>query len=382
MKKTLAILDTSMNVTGAYLSGMALAEALSDDFNILYYVPVGSALISKCKNSKVKILTYNYLGVRKKLYNILAFLPMAIFNAVLLKKNLFKNSVDIVIVNDYINVTGGFLKIIRWKGKLFTYVRLIPSSLPRSLNHFYFYIMQMFSDGNIAVSNAVYDELKIKTKIKSIRIYDCIYNISNTTKVDTELYREISKEINFKGINYIYIGNYMPGKGQLEALTAFCKTISDDNYSTLTFYGGDLGLKKNNDFKMLLINMVINLGLSNRIFIKKFIDVNALFFSYYDVLLNFSKSESFSRTCLEASHAKLAVIATKCGGPQEIIIDMETGILVDIDNVDQMAEAMLYFTHNPLDCKRFGDLGKNYVDEKFSFIKYKYNIKKYIKQVL
>ena len=58
------------------------------------------------------------------------------------------------------------------------------------------------------------------------------------------------------------------------------------------------------------------------------------------IVLNFSESESFSLTCLEAMFYGRPVIATRSGGPSEIIDHNESGILVDVKDVDAMANAM------------------------------------------
>src|SRR5262249_38619380 len=65
--------------------------------------------------------------------------------------------------------------------------------------------------------------------------------------------------------------------------------------------------------------------------------------AYYDgaiAALNFSVSESFSMTVLEASAKGVPVIATRSGGPAEIIEDGISGILVPVDDVASMAAAI------------------------------------------
>jgi glycosyltransferase involved in cell wall biosynthesis len=85
-----------------------------------------------------------------------------------------------------------------------------------------------------------------------------------------------------------------------------------------------------------------------------------------DIVLNFSESESFSMTCAEASYYGKPVIATRCGGPEEIIADQESGILVDKENITQMAEAIVMLSNNAELQKQFGEFGKSYVRQKFS----------------
>lgn len=58
-----------------------------------------------------------------------------------------------------------------------------------------------------------------------------------------------------------------------------------------------------------------------------------------DVLLVTSEQEAFGRTVIEAMAAGVPVVSTKCGGPEEIIVPGETGILVPVDDDSAMASA-------------------------------------------
>jgi len=371
MKNNICIIDTSSGITGAFVSGKVLAEALSDDYNVLYFVPVTSSLLLQPEQFKLNLLGYRYFGLRKKLFNLIMFLPYLILNTSSLKKTLKDNNVSVLIVNDFNNLTGVMLKLLGWKGKVFTYVRLIPSSLPKLLSSLYLYLADKFTDGKIAVSNTVFKELKSKTN--SICIHNCL-----DTSVISDVNIVVNDELSVDGINFVYLGNYMPGKGQYEALTAFNKVACSRTNVTLTFYGGDLGLQKNADFKSKLESLVNELGLGGVVFFNGFISSPEAILPSYDVLLNFSKSESFSRTCLEASSCGLAVIATKCGGPEEIVIDHKTGFLVDIDDILAMRDAMLIFSDEPLLAKKYGVNGKKHVTHKFSYAKYKRKINAFI----
>ena len=84
------------------------------------------------------------------------------------------------------------------------------------------------------------------------------------------------------------------------------------------------------------------------------------------IVLNFSEAESFSMTCLEAGYYGLPVIATKCGGPEEIILHDRTGLLVEKRNIDMMAEAILALADNEIRRVQLGTAARQYVREKFS----------------
>jgi len=58
-----------------------------------------------------------------------------------------------------------------------------------------------------------------------------------------------------------------------------------------------------------------------------------------NALVNCSDVETFGVELIEAISCGLPVIATRCGGPEDIVTD-EVGILVDCDNTNQLAMAM------------------------------------------
>jgi glycosyltransferase involved in cell wall biosynthesis/O-antigen/teichoic acid export membrane protein len=60
----------------------------------------------------------------------------------------------------------------------------------------------------------------------------------------------------------------------------------------------------------------------------------------FDVFVLSSRTEGFSIATIEAMACALPVIATRCGGPQEIIQHEHDGLLVDVDDGKQLAAAI------------------------------------------
>ena len=108
----------------------------------------------------------------------------------------------------------------------------------------------------------------------------------------------------------------------------------------MRFVGGDMGLQKNKDFKQYLIAHAISLGLGAQVEWHAFAEKISQEYLNAAIVLNFSESESFSLTCLEALFYGRPVIATRSGGPSEIIDHNESGILVDVKDVTAMAKAI------------------------------------------
>ena len=64
------------------------------------------------------------------------------------------------------------------------------------------------------------------------------------------------------------------------------------------------------------------------------------------------------------------VVATQCGGPQEIVVDGETGFLVAVDNPEEMAMRILALLNNEQLMQKMGKRGRENVEREFSAERY------------
>ena len=60
---------------------------------------------------------------------------------------------------------------------------------------------------------------------------------------------------------------------------------------------------------------------------------------------------------LEAMAAGRAVVASKTGGVPEIVLDGQTGVLVEPDNAESLAHALREMAENPARCAALGAAG-------------------------
>jgi glycosyltransferase involved in cell wall biosynthesis len=98
------------------------------------------------------------------------------------------------------------------------------------------------------------------------------------------------------------------------------------------------------------------------------------FFSDIDLFVLPSRYETFGLVLIEALSAGIPVVSTRCGGPEDIINE-EAGLLTDINNSGQIAEAIqkIYSNFRLYDAVRL----RNYCIEKFgqeSFLKHIINL--------
>lgn len=78
-----------------------------------------------------------------------------------------------------------------------------------------------------------------------------------------------------------------------------------------------------------------------------------------DVLVCASLKETFGRTIVEAMLAEKPVVSTRCGGPEEIVIDGVTGFLVPVKAPQELARAVLRILGDRDLAQQMGQAGKN-----------------------
>lgn len=85
-----------------------------------------------------------------------------------------------------------------------------------------------------------------------------------------------------------------------------------------------------------------------------------------DVCVLSSKAEGFSNAILEYMAAGRPVVATNVGGAPEVVIEGETGHLVESGDDEMMAQRIISLLREPEKARAMGERGRQIVKEKFS----------------
>lgn len=350
----IVIVDNSVAMTGAFKCALNEAELLSARHRFIFVINTQSTLKPLLEEKGFTVYVLPMLEIRKSV-SVLVRYPFALlFNSIKLFKILKAEKADVLQINDFYNLLGAGVVRLGFKGKLLTYVRFLPHVIPAPLRKLWIARAIKKSYKVIAVSDAVLNELPDSENV--IRLYDPV-------KLSEALPK---KEYNSNStIQLLYLGNYIQGKGQEYAIKAFAKVYQTHKNIRLKFVGGDMGLEKNKAFRKKLEEDALESGITDAVTFAPFnMNIEAEI-KAADIVLNFSEAESFSMTCLEAAFYGTAIIATKCGGPEEIIADKQTGILVNVKDTDAMAESIGILVEDEELRNKYAYAGKNYVRNKF-----------------
>jgi len=118
-----------------------------------------------------------------------------------------------------------------------------------------------------------------------------------------------------------------------------------------------------------LQNMATNLGISDSVVFKGFVDNARSFLSGFDIFCLPSRSEAMPYGLLEAGLAGLAVIATPVGGVPEVIESGVNGVLVPVEDAETLFSTLILLAEDEDLRKRLGANLKSSIQENFSFEK-------------
>ncbi|MBI5451154.1 MAG: glycosyltransferase family 4 protein [Gammaproteobacteria bacterium] len=108
------------------------------------------------------------------------------------------------------------------------------------------------------------------------------------------------------------------------------------------------------------------LRLDDRVSFLGFCDDVSSFMDGMDIFLLTSSSEGFSIVVIEAMTQGLPVVATRCGGPEEIITDKVDGLLIEAGDVEGIAAALSRLADDPMLRSTLGVAGRQTVQKRFT----------------
>ena len=356
-KARLIIVDPSVGRTGAFVCAQNIARALNGRVPSLLVVPHGSQF--SCDELR-PFQGCTYLDLRSKnraLPAAFAWLVALVPSGIQLSHLLAKTNATHLVLNDFYLLQGFICRVLGFRGQIITWVRVEPHRAGGRFTGLLWLLIGLTSSRVVAVSHFV--QRQIPSWLKPTILYDCL-----ASSCDNSI-RPISYG------RFVYLGHLMPGKGQNYAVEAFAAIADHFPEAVLEFHGGTLNVQSNIEWREYLIQRSHSLGLNQRILFQgpysdPFKPLCGAF-----AALNFSESETFSFTVLEALTAGVPVIATDCGGPSELVDHQETGVLVPVGQVAAMAHSMTQFLTNPEITASMGVSASRSIKQKFSMDVYR-----------
>ncbi len=157
------------------------------------------------------------------------------------------------------------------------------------------------------------------------------------------------------------VGNLRPAKGYDVLLEAAARLRRDERGIHFVIVGQAAG-----PLYEELLHKRHALGLDAHVTFTGFRDDVARALAAFDAYVITSRDEGFSLSTVQAMAAALPVVATRCGGPEEIIEDGVTGLLVENASADAVADALRRLRQSPDERALLGRRGRLTAQERYT----------------
>lgn len=358
------VVDNCVALTGALKAILNSLRDIRAEFPGLlefeFVLPEGSTAIAPIQGEGYVVHTLPFVEISKRKKDLLLYAPMLLRNSWRLRTLAQRRGAGLVHLNDFFNLAGIGSK---WLGgpKLLTHVRLLPRNFPGPLRRLWTSADTRFADKVICVSEAVKEDFPPADNL--LVVAD---PLPKAEKHPLPLPDHPDGRARTGELRLLYLANYIPGKGHDHAVAAFIDAYRQNPHLRLQFFGGDMGLEKNRAFRRQLEAEVQAAGLGNAVSFGDFVQDVEAEIKRADILLNFSETESFSLTCLDALFYGTALIASDCGGPRELFESGRSGLLVPNKDRPAMTAAIVQLAADTEMRARFAAAGRAYVRQKFS----------------
>lgn len=178
------------------------------------------------------------------------------------------------------------------------------------------------------------------------------------------------------------VGRIVKGKGQKEFVLAAKEVLKIKHLARFIVVGDST--TEDDKYYQNVRELVSENGLNENIIFTGWRDdiKNVLADSDVFVFTSTTYNEGLPNTIIEAMALSKVVVSTNIAGPSDIVVDNETGFLVQPEDILAMAKKIIYLLDNPHIAKKMGEAGRKRVEELFDIKKTVKNIEAIYTSVL
>lgn len=330
---------------------------MRDEVDFILVQPSDSCIVGEQVEPFARVYRLPFKDLSRSLGSILCFAPRLLYCSWRLRRLLAHERCGRVQLNDFFFVHGTVLRLLGFGGQMATWVRLDP--LRFRLGGKLSLALARRSSTVVAVSETVRQRLPKPAEVELIYEPTPDYPVLGSSEKQ----------------RLLFIGNYLWPKGQDVAITAFHRLAEKFPNAELVFHGTDAGSSVHHAYLAELKEQARRGPGGDRIHFNGFVSRPTDVLQHARAALCFSRSESFGLVCQEASAHGIPVIATRCGGPEEIVEDGKTGYLIDVDDVSAMADRMERLLSDLELARTMGMAGAELVRSRFSAERFRSRIR-------
>lgn len=351
---------------GAELYGAdkILLELLTDldktKFKPIVLLPNDGPLVNKIKNIGVDVQIVHYPIIRRKFFTVIGILKYSLKYlkyGIILSRFVKKNEVNVIHVNTTAVLEGAFIKVFNNVSIVWHIHEIIMS--PKIMFKFFSYLIQHVSNKIVTVSDATRNRLLESNYVSSDKIYT-IYNGINSENIishnNYETKKIMKSQLNIPNDSKVIgmVGRINSWKGQSDFVGAVNQLFRENKNIHAVMVGS---VFEGEEFRFEELNNEIDKTIfPNQIHIVQFTEDIADFYSLFDVfVLPSTRPDPFPTVVLEAMANRLPIVAYNHGGITEMIEDKKSGYLVDVGQIEKLAESISDLVNNDQQRKLIGE---------------------------
>lgn len=150
------------------------------------------------------------------------------------------------------------------------------------------------------------------------------------------------------------VGTTSPNKG-LDDLVDAARILRDQGRN---FTVDILGHFDSAEYESRIINRIKDYCLKDYLRFHGWREDSHDWYAKADIVCSPSHAESFGRSIVEGMAAGCPIVATCCGGPEEIVLHNETGLLVQPGSPVDLAESLACLLESPIMARSMGEKGQ------------------------
>jgi len=218
-------------------------------------------------------------------------------------------------------------------------------------------LIPCWGDAVVAISKAVEDHLveDFGVDAEKVVLIESGIDLGEFTLTDEATKEERRRRFDLKGEPIVgIIARLSDVKGQDILIEAMRKVVSRVPEAKLLIVG-------EGKTEGALRKMVERLNLTEYVRFFSVVNETSEMLSVFDIFAMPSRQEGLGLSIMEAQAAGLPVIATRVGGIPGLIEDGKTGALVDPENSDDLAEAIIRLLEDRVRLKEIGTAGRAFI---------------------
>lgn len=353
--KNILLVSHISDLSGAPISLVLLANRLKqNDYNVIFTIPRKGPLENVLQKNNIE---YIIIG--------------SLFPILKLKKIVTSYNIDLVHANTIVSLwVAIFARFMNIKSIIHIREDLSGKSLKVKL-------IEKIADRIIVISNYMKDFFSSIAQEKVRRVYNGV-DFSLFKSISEVRKKSLCEELGIAEDDIVIalIGTYEMRKGQ-DVLVEAMKMFNGKKKIKCLMIGkslpGQIKYQKSLVKEVLLNNLPIS-------FIPPRSDIPDIL-QVIDIVCVLSRAEPFGRVVIEAMAAGKPVIGTRVGGIKEIIVDNDSGLLIEPDNPRELSKVLEKLVEDDATRESLGKSGFKRAKESFSVDKYAEEIIKIYKEL-